>query len=247
MGETSTFINLILLAVAVGVFLKLRSVLGRRTGNERPPYDPYTANEKPVSIQQGDDKVVALPKRRPDAANDSAPSQPYAQEDPDAARSRWAGVAPEGSPLAQTLTEIAIADRHFDAKEFLTGARSAYEMIVTAFAAGERNTLRPLLDEHVYKSFEAVIAGREERGETIEQVFIGITKSAITGATLDGSRARITISFTSEMSASVKNRDGAVIEGDPVTVRHVNDVWTFERDTKATDPNWRLVATGSAD
>lgn len=248
MGETSTLINLILLAVAVGVFLKLRSVLGRRTGSERPPYDPYTSGEKPVPAQRSDDnKVITLPKRRPATGDEAGSIDPHAPREPNAVKNPWAGVAPEGSPLAQTLTEIAIADRHFDVESFLTGARSAYEMIVSAFARGERDTLRPLLDEHVYKSFEAVIAGREERGETIEQTFIGITKSELTGASLIGERARITIAFTSELSACVKNRDGVVIEGDPVTIRRINDVWTFERDIKASDPNWRLVATGAAD
>jgi predicted lipid-binding transport protein (Tim44 family) len=238
MGESSTLINLILLAIAVGVFLKLRSVLGRRTGNERPPYDPYSAPEKSPA---GNDKVVALPKRQADG--DAGGIDPYPQREPYVVKDRWAGIAPAGSPLAQTLTEIALADRRFDAEAFISGARIAYEMIVTAFAKGDRQALRPLLDDHVYQSFDSVIAGRETRGEQVEQHFIGITKSALSAATLEAKRARLTVTFTSELTSCVKNRDGAVIEGDPVTVRQVNDIWTFERDLKAADPNWRLVAT----
>ena len=244
MGESSILINLILLAVAVGVFLKLRSVLGRRTGHERPPFDPYSAPEK--SAKPDDKKVVSLPSRGREEADISG-IEAYPQREPYVVKNRWAGIASEGSPLAQTLTEIALADRHFDAEAFLSGARIAYEMIVNGFAKGDRKALQPLLAEHVFKSFEGVIAGREARGEQVEQNFIGITKSTISDAALDGKRARITINFTSELTACTKNKDGVVIEGDPVTVRQVNDVWTFERDLKNSDPNWRLVATGPAD
>ncbi|KAB7738486.1 Tim44/TimA family putative adaptor protein [Parvibaculum sedimenti] len=243
MGESSILINLILLVVAVGVFLKLRSVLGRRTGHERPPFDPYSASEKPA---RADDKVVSLPQRGRADTDDSG-IDAYPQREPYVVKNRWEGIAPEGSPLAQTLTEIALADRRFDAEAFLSGARIAYEMIVNGFAKGDRKALQPLLDENVYKSFEGVIAGREARGEQVEQNFIGITKSQISGAALEGKRARLTINFTSELTACTKNKDGIVIEGDPVTIRQVNDVWTFERDLKASDPNWRLVATGAAD
>ncbi len=244
MGETSILVNLILLAVAVGVFLKLRSVLGRRTGHERPPYDPYSAPEKTAARGEGgSDKVISLPKRREVAPETGGAIDPYPQREPYVVKDRWAGIAPEGSPLSQTLTEIALADRRFDAEAFLSGARIAYEMIVTGFAKGDRKALQPLLDEHVLKSFEAVIAGREERGETVEQNFIGISNAVLTAATLEQKRARITIKFTSELTSCVKNRDGVVIDGDPVTVRQVTDVWTFERDLKTADPNWRLVAT----
>jgi predicted lipid-binding transport protein (Tim44 family) len=246
MGETSTLINLILLAVAVGVFLKLRSVLGRRTGHERPPFDPYSAGEKPAPTRSGD-KVVQLPKRGPAAEADADISgiDAYPQREPYVVKNRWAGVAAEGSPVAQTLTEIALADRRFDAEAFMSGARAAYEMIVTAFARGERKTLKPLLDEHVFKSFEEVIAGREARGEAVDQTFIGIASAELADANLAGRRARLTVRFVSELTSCVKNRDGVVVEGDPVTIRKVTDVWTFERDVKATDPNWRLVATGA--
>jgi predicted lipid-binding transport protein (Tim44 family) len=234
----------------VGVFLKLRSVLGRRTGNERPPFDPYSASEKPAPARGGD-KVIQLPKRGPAAATDAKADasgiDPYPQREPYVVKSRWAGIAPEGSALAETLTEIALADRRFDGEAFMSGARAAYEMIVTAFARGERKTLQPLLDAHVFKSFEEVIAGRETRGEVVDQSFIGISKAELTDASLVERRARMTIRFTSELTSCVKNRDGVVIEGDPVTVRKVTDVWTFERDVKATDPNWRLVASGAGD
>lgn len=246
MGETSTLVNLILLAIAVGVFLKLRSVLGRRTGEERPPYDPYAAQGKPAA----GDKVVSLPKRRGEGARDAGQDEgsgieAYPQRAPYVVKNQWADIAPEGSSLARTLTGIAAIDRAFDAQAFLSGARIAYEMIVNAFARGDRASLQPLLDGNVMKSFEGVIAGREERGETIEQNFIGITDAKLEGASLDGKRARLTVKFRSELTSCTKNRDGVVIEGDPVTIRHVTDIWSFERDLGTSNPNWRLVATDS--
>lgn len=247
MGEASSLINLILLAIAVGVFLKLRSVLGRRTGEERPPFDPYSADDKGSSANS--DKVVQLPRsrRQNPADEDEGSFDAYPQTEPYVVKDRWAGLAPEGSKVAQVLTEIALADRHFDAGAFLSGAKVAYEMIVTAFANGEREQLKPLLDPHVYKSFETVIADREERGEVIDQTFIGIAKAELHDGSLVDHRARLTIRFVSELTACTKDRGGHVIEGDPVTIRKVTDVWTFERDVKASDPNWRLVATGSED
>lgn len=254
MGEASSLINLILLAIAVGIFLKLRSVLGRRTGEERPPFDPFSRKDKPTLSgppHAANDKVVRLPQRGPAAKGDIVEADDtfgaYPQRPPYVVNDRWGGLVPEGSPMAQTLSEIAQLDRHFDLQDFMSGARAAYEMIVTAFAKGERSTLKPLLADHVYQGFEGVIAGREKRGETIDQTFIGISKAELHQVDLADRRARLTVRFVSELTACTKNSDGIVIDGDPVTIRKVTDIWTFERDVTASDPNWRLVATGSED
>jgi len=247
-----TLLNIILLAVAVGVFLKLRSVLGRRTGHERPPYDPYSDAGAPAgSNPSGNDKVVALPKRPRTPSENAgrgrtvdAARDPFAE--PFEIRNRWRGIAEDDTPLADALSAIARLDRHFDAEAFLGGARAAYEMIVTAFAEGDRAALRPLLSAEVFGSFEAAIAEREKNGLHVEQSFIGIDKAKLSTATLDGSRARLTVNFRSQLTSCTKNADGVVVEGDPVTIREVNDVWTFERDLKSRDPNWKLVATGAS-
>ncbi len=240
MDDGLNLLNIILLAIAVGVFLKLRSVLGRRTGHERPPYDPYS--------EGGNDKVVTLPKRpREGAARDrvvDAAGDPFAAGS--TAPNRWRGIAEPGSDLEAKLDRVAAADRSFDGETFLSGARSAYEMIVTAFAQGDRATLRPLLSEEVYRSFEGAISEREKNGFTVDQSFIGIDKAAVADASANGSRIRVTVSYASKLTSCTKNSDGVVIEGDPVTIREVTDVWTFERDAKSRDPNWQLVATGAA-
>jgi predicted lipid-binding transport protein (Tim44 family) len=234
MSSGYDIINLILLVIAVVVFLKLRSVLGRRTGHERPPYDPYSASDnKGGETDQGN--VINLPGARTKAP---APEQPASRPED------MPGVE-AGSAIAQQLTEITLADRRFDAGEFLSGAKLAYEMIVTAFAAGDRETLKPLLAPDVYESFEGAITARESRGETVEMTFVGLKSADFAGAALTGNQARITVKFVSELTSCTKNADGVVIEGDPVTVREITDVWTFERDVTDRDPNWQLVATGS--
>jgi len=247
-----TLLNIILLAVAIGVFLKLRSVLGRRTGHERPPYDPYSDTGNPAGGNpSGNDKVVTLPTR-PRPQTDSAArgrtvdaaGDPFAE--PAEIRNRWRGIAEDGSAVAETLSAIARIDRSFDAEAFLGGARAAYEMIVTAYADGDRAALKPLLSAEVFGGFEAAIADREKKGLHIEQSFIGIDKAKLSTATLDGSRARLTVTFRSQLTSSTRTADGVVVEGDPVTIREVNDVWTFERDISRRDPNWKLVATGAS-
>jgi predicted lipid-binding transport protein (Tim44 family) len=226
--------TIIFLALAVFIFLRLRSVLGQRTGRERPPYDPYSARD-PVRTPASD-KVVALPTRGAEAA-------PQQVEPAPAPADRWKGVAEEGTAIASGLDAIAAEDNSFDAKHFLAGARAAYEMIVTAFAEGDRRSLKNLLSREVYDGFENAIRERENRGETTETRFVSIDKADLTGAELRGKSAQITVRFVSQLISVTHDRTGAVIEGSPEKVTEVTDVWTFARDISARDPNWKLVAT----
>jgi predicted lipid-binding transport protein (Tim44 family) len=223
--------TIIFLALAVFIFLRLRSVLGQRTGRERPPYDPYSARD-PIRTN---DKVVALPGRVPEAAQKS--SEPAEPAD------RWKGIAEPGSAVAAGLDAIARDDKSFDVKHFLTGARAAYEMIVTAYAAGDRRQLRSLLGREVYDGFEAAIKEREQRGETVETRFVSIEAADVIGAELRGRTAQVTVRFVSQLVSVTRDRAGAVIDGNPDKVTDVTDVWTFARDISARDPNWKLVAT----
>jgi predicted lipid-binding transport protein (Tim44 family) len=224
--------TILLLAVAVLIFLKLRSVLGQRTGRERPPYDPYSAPD-PVRNSSAD-KVVTLPQRSGDTAR---PVE--ATEAPD----RFAGFAAPGSPVARGLDAIAAADKSFDVKQFTAGARAAYEMIVTAYAAGDRRSLKNLLAREVYDGFEAVIRDREARGESVETRFVSIDATEITNAELRGKMAQLTLRFVSQLVSATRNRNGNVIDGSADAVTRVTDVWTFAREVTSRDPNWNLVAT----
>ena len=225
--------TIIFLALAVFIFLRLRSVLGQRTGRERPPYDPYAAPD-PVR-NAANDKVIPLPPRT------SEP--PKAAEVTKDTGDRYAGIAPPGSAVARGLDAIAAVDKGFDAKHFVTGARAAYEMIVTAYAEGDRRALRDLLGREVYDGFDQVIRERESRGETAETRFVSIDVSQITGAELRGKTAQITLRFVSQLVSATRDRNGEVIDGSADRVTSVTDVWTFARDVTSRDPNWKLVAT----
>ncbi|MGH6683802.1 MAG: Tim44/TimA family putative adaptor protein [Pseudolabrys sp.] len=225
--------TIIFLALAVFIFLRLRSVLGQRTGRERPPYDPYAAREP---ARPATEKVVALPNRVPEAAA-AKPAEPVEPGE------RWKGVAAVGSPLATGLDAIVAADANFDHKHFLIGARAAYEMIVNAFAEGDRRTLKNLLSREVYDGFETAITEREKRGETVESRFVSIDNAEITAAELRGRVAQLTVRFQSKLVSATRNKDGNVIDGNAERVTDVTDVWTFARDLSSRDPNWKLLAT----
>jgi predicted lipid-binding transport protein (Tim44 family) len=145
--------------------------------------------------------------------------------------------------VAAGLDAIITADGSFDAKHFLAGARAAYEMVVTAFAEGDRRTLKNLLSREVFEGFEAAITERERRGEKAETRFVSIDTAEIVGAELRGRSAQITVRFVSKLISVTRDRSGAVIDGNPEKVTEVTDVWTFARDVSSRDPNWKLIAT----
>lgn len=224
--------TIIFLALAIFIFLRLRSVLGQRTGRERPPYDPYSARDARAPAS---DKVVTLPTRNADTA-------PKTIEAPEPSE-RWKGIAELGTPVAAGLDAIVAAEPGFDAKQFIAGARAAYEMIVGAFAAGDRKALKGLLSKDVYEGFEGAIRDRESKGETVENRFVSLDNADIIGAELRGNTAHVTVRFVSQLITATRDRSGNVVDGSPDKVTEVTDVWTFARDVTSRDPNWKLVAT----
>lgn len=233
MSDVFDIYTVIFLVLAVFIFLRLRSVLGTRTGNERPPYDPYARRE---AQQAGpNDNVVTLPPRTDSPLDPPAP-----------AAERFKGAYEPGADVEKGLTDIAGVDPSFDAHVFVQGARSAYEMIVTAFASGDTKTLKPLLSKDVYESFASTIADRERRGEIVETTFVSIDKAKIRGAELVGSNAEVEVRFSSQLVTVTRDKAGAVVDGDPEKVVEVVDIWAFARDVGSRDPNWKLVRTESA-
>ncbi len=227
--------TIIFLALAVFIFLRLRSVLGQRTGRERPPFDPYATRDV-ARPPASEGNVVTLPGRNSGATP--------AQSDDDAAPpDRWKGIAEPGSTLAAGLDAVAREDSSFEPQGFLAGARGAYEMIVTAYANGDRRSLKDLLAREVYEGFEAAIKDREQRGEKVESRFVSIESADIIGADLRGKSAQVTVRFVSQLVSATRDRSGNVIDGSSDKVTTVTDVWTFARDVSSRDPNWKLVAT----
>lgn len=236
MQDVFDIYTIIFLALAVFIFLRLRSVLGQRTGRERPPYDPYAAREP---ARPAAENVVSLPNR----ATEAAAKKSDDAAEPATPAERWKGVAEPGSPLALGLDAVASTDAEFDPKHFLTGARAAYEMVVNAFAEGDRRTLKNLLSREVHDGFEAAIIEREKRGDTVESRFVSIDNATIAAAELRGRSAQLTVRFQSKLVSVTRNKAGEVIDGSADKVTDVTDVWTFARDLGSRDPNWKLVAT----
>jgi predicted lipid-binding transport protein (Tim44 family) len=236
MVDVTTIIFAIL---AIFVVWKLRSVLGTRTGAERPPRDPFNR------AARGELKPEPAPYNKEPIRLPGGAAEPPAAEAPEPAVDRWAGVAEPGSKAAAGLDAIAQAQPSFDAKAFLEGAKGAYEMIVTAFAAGDRATLRNLLAKDVFDSFQQAIADRETRGEKVETTFVSIDKATIEDAALRGDTAQIAVKFQSKLITATRDKAGVIIDGNAERVVDMIDIWTFARDVSARDPNWKLVATDS--
>ncbi len=221
----SHYIDVVIFAmVAIFIGLRLRAVLGRRTGNERPPPQfgtPMNGNVTPL---------------RP-AADVRGPG-PVIE-----------GVAvPAGETgVAATLGRIQALDPSLTPEMFMGGARAAFEMIVGAFTKGDETTLRPLLSEEVFNNFAGVIRARRDAHETCENRLVRIVSADIVEAELLERQARITVRFISQQIIVVKDAQGAVVEGDPNKAIQVTDLWTFARDPRSRDPNWILVATRSQD
>jgi predicted lipid-binding transport protein (Tim44 family) len=230
--------TIIFLALAVFIFARLRSVLGTRTGRERPPFDPYSGKEpKPATLP---DKPASVASRTDEAAvlRDADREAPPAE--------RWAGIAAPGSAVAAGLEAIARADRDFDARHFIEGAKAAYEMIVMAFAEGDRKTLRGMLGKELFDEFAAAINERETRGHKMESRFVSLDKAEIRNAELVGNEARITIDFVSQLVSATRDKDGNIVDGSAEALTDVEDLWMFARDVKSSDPNWKLVENNEA-
>jgi predicted lipid-binding transport protein (Tim44 family) len=231
--------TLIVIGLAIVVLFRLRQVLGTRTGRERTP--AQRENEAAAAKtpgKPGEENVVQMRPR---------PVEPQTSEDAERAQRKLETEITQFShgddTIAGGLRAIAEADPGFSPKIFMEGAKAAYEMIVTAFAQGDRQTLRNLLEKDVYDGFERAIKEREAAGRKIDFTFVGLPKVEIAEADLDKRNANVTIRFHAEVVSATRDKDGTLIEGNADTVTTIADEWTFARSPKSRDPNWKLVAT----
>lgn len=226
--------TLIAIGVAIVVLFRLRQVLGTRTGRERTPAQ---RQREAAANKPGEENVVQM-RPRP---------EPQTDEDFERAQRKLeteiAQFAHGDEAVAAGLKAINEADGTFSPKSFMEGAKQAYEMIVTAFAAGDRQTLKNLLDKDVYDGFERVIKEREAAGRTVDFTFVGLPKIEISEAEVDKRAASVTIRFHAEVVSATRDKDGTLIEGNADQVTSIADEWTFARNPKSRDPNWKLVAT----
>jgi predicted lipid-binding transport protein (Tim44 family) len=239
MDEFLDLPTLIAIVVAVFVVFRLRSVLGTRTGNERPPID--RSRSTPAEKNAANDETV-VPLR-------PVPAQPDL-DDERRARKLEAEIeqaAAGNAELAAGLKQVVEADSTFTPKSFLEGAKQAYEMIVTAFAEGDRQTLKNLLEKDVFEGFQRAIADREAAEQKVEFTFVGLPKIAIVDADYDKKNINVTVDFHAEVVSATRDKDGNLVEGNADSVQLIADEWTFARNPKSRDPNWKVVSTSQLD
>lgn len=231
MGEGFQFIDIIFLAMlAAFIALRLRSVLGRRTGNERRP-DEKT-QRRFGDDAPGDGKVA-------DVAH---PVNGAAVEVPD-----YRFILSPASPAFDGIEEIRRADRNFSLEQFAAGARGAYELVLTSFWNGDRDEFRPFVSDEVFAQFDAVISARTAAGQSLKNHLEHVSHLEIVEAKLKGSLAEITVQFTSDFILMTIDGEGRVVDGNPVDTVEAKDIWTFSRDLSSADPNWTLIVTRSGD
>ncbi|MBO0710828.1 MAG: Tim44 domain-containing protein [Acetobacteraceae bacterium] len=215
MGSSGFPIDLVLFAMIAGfLVLRLRGILGRRTGFERQarPYQSPGVEQAPT-IDGRAEPVAQAARATPDPA----------------------------SPVGQTIARMQRIDRTFDPERFLDGAEQAFRMIVEAFAAGNREPLRNLLSEEMYRAFSTVIDTREQAGQRQKTEIRTIQSATIEEAELRDNTGSLTVRFVSDQVSVTNDRDGQIVAG-AESVTEITDIWTFERDLTARDPTWRLIA-----
>lgn len=210
---------LVLAGIAIFLILRLRSVLGTREGFEKPQVQP------------------------PTQARRAAPEFDVIEGGPDPDVTDYVDA---DSDAATALTAMKSADRSFNVREFLRGARGAYEMILTGFEKGDLAEIKPFLSDDVYEAFAGVVDERDKNGLSVDFTFVGISETTLVDATFDDvtKEAEISVRFIAESTSAVYDKGGDLIEGSPTDVKKQRDVWTFGRTMGTGDPNWFLVATG---
>ncbi|MDA8230204.1 MAG: Tim44/TimA family putative adaptor protein [Magnetospirillum sp.] len=216
MGNGLHLLDIVFFAmVAAFLILRLRSVLGRRTGNEPPPPQmrPQRADK--------DNVIDMVAVRKP-------VSEPAAD-----------------TPVGRGLAAIRASDPSFDTDGFLAGAGAAFEMIVSAYASGNSAALRPLLSDEVYRNFAGAIEARNRAGERLETRVLGVHSATVAEAGMDGTLAHVTVRFVTDQINVLTDAAGRILEGEPERPTEVTDEWTFRRNVRSPNPNWELVATRS--
>ena len=193
MNYSFEYLDIILLAMIAGfIFLRLRGILGKRSGYE-------------------DDISNSFPHEMPEMKSAEKPNY-----------------------------------RNFDEnakKDFIVGAKVAYETIITNFAKGTLKDIKALLDKSVYQQFEDAIKDRQSRQHSSETTFIGISSAEVKQHEQNKNMLEVTVEFVSEIISCVKDKDNKVISGDPEKIKKVLDTWKFSKDSRSTNPNWLLIDT----
>lgn len=216
------YVIVILAMIAGFLALRLYSVLGKRTGHEQEPaLRPADERAKVTVLQPG----------------------PVAQNAGDSVRLAEGLIGPGAETGVRALIA---ADRSFDVPQFVDGAKSAYKMVLEAFWRGDRDELAWLCDDDVRASFEEAIAAREADGHILDNRLVRIEKAQIVEASLNGRIAEVALRFEADIAAVTRDKDGNVLAGSLTDAVGTKDIWTFTRDIRSADPNWKLSETDEA-
>ena len=197
MSNNFGYIDIILLAMIAGfVFLRLRNILGRKTGHQGKPVNKYYSRGMEVLKDIENNEAI-----------------------------KSGNVNEEAK------------------KEFLKGANIAYEQIITSFAKGDKKSLKGLLGKNLFTDFSQVIDERNKKELKYETTFIGIKSSKVLEFKKIENMYKVTVNFVSEIITCVKDKNNKTIEGNPDTIKTVNDVWKFSKNMWSTNPNWYLIET----
>jgi len=199
MSNSFGYIDIILLGMIAGfIILRLRSILGRKTGHESKVYPGFA------------EKEFNIPKN-------------------------------EIRPVKQNLDTLEGKDK----KEFLKGAEIAYEKIITSFSKGDKKSLKALLDKNTFKRFSDVIDERKKKELNYETIFVGHKSTKILEFKKVENIYNVTVNFVSEVITCIKDKNNKVLEGNPDSIKTVNDVWRFAKNMWSQDPTWYLIDTSS--
>ncbi len=225
MSDSFQIIDIVIWAMIAGlIFLRLRSVLGRRTGSERPPQTGRFGRHRAAASD----------------SNDQDADHAGAGQEEEAGLDSFKGLAPQ---VRQGLEAIWRKDKAFDMERFLDGAGKAYGVILEGFWAGSKEDIRPFISDDIFAQFSSAIEAREKDGLTVENKLVETTEMAVDDARLEGDIAEITLRFVSDIVSITRNRDGELVEGNMSDAVKVTDIWTFAKGTRSSDPNWTVVAT----
>ena len=216
------YVIVILALIAGFLALRLYSVLGKRTGHEQEPALRPAEERAKVTVLQ--------PRPVPDMGGDSV-------------RLSDGLLAPGAENGVRALIS---ADRNFDVPQFVDGAKSAYKMVLEAFWRGDRDELAWLCDSDVFASFQEAITAREAEGHVLDNRLVRIEKAQIVEASIQGGNAEVALRFEADIAAVTRDKDGNVVAGSLTDAVGTNDIWTFTRDIRSADPNWKLSETDEA-
>ena len=196
MNYSFEYIDILLLAMIAGfIFLRLRGILGRRTGYDGEPAAQFEKILKDV--------------------------QPEKQ-----------------APQRENFDDVA-------QKEFLNGAKIAYETIITDFSDNDNKltTSKPLLSKEIYNQFDEALKERNKRGHRADITFIGVNSATIKEHKKENNFLKVTVDFVSEVITCIKDKENKIVSGDPEKIKKIYDTWVFSRDTRSNNPNWQLIET----